>query len=187
MRQYRLIKSEPYCCVTSSLESILLKHGYSFNQIEIADFYGVTVPTEEYAKMCKKFKNVKTSDSIHDIGIHLDNNGLNSFFEAFNIKLRETFIKASELSELNFESILEAVPQEADIMFFFDYGILYNEPRNIGVGHDGIYVGKENDSLMYLDSGPRRLGINEVNMFTMLSAMKNAYAGGGLSIISTKE
>lgn len=178
MRQYRLIKSEPYCCVTSSLESILLKHGYNFNQIAIADFYGVTVPTEEYADMCKTFQNIKASNDVHDIGIHLDNNGLNNFFEAHDIKLRETFIRASELSELNFESILDAVPQDSDIMFFFDYGILYDEKRNIGVGHDGIYIGKENDKLIYLDSGPRRLGINEVDIYSMLNAMKKAYAGG---------
>lgn len=184
MRHYRLVESEPYCCVTSSLESILLKHGYNFNQIAIADFYGVTVPTEEYAEMCKKFQNVKTSSEVHDIGIHLDKNGLNTFFEAHDIKLKETFIKASELSELNFESLLDAVPQDSDIMFFFDYGILYNEKRNIGVGHDGIYIGKINDKLIYLDSGPRRLGINEVDLYSMLDAMKGAYSGGGLSIIT---
>lgn len=184
MRQYRLIKSEPYCCVTSSLESILLKHGYSFNQIAIADFYGITVPTEEYSEMCKKFQNVKVSNEVHDIGIHLDKKGLNSFFEANNINLKETFIKASELSELNIESILDAVPQESDVMFFFDYGILYDEKRNIGVGHNGIYIGKKNDKLIYLDSGPRRLGVNEVDIFSMLNAMKKTYAGGGLSVIS---
>lgn len=186
MRHYRLVESEPYCCVTSSLESILLRHGYSFNQIVIADFYGVTVPSYEYNEMCKKFQNIKVSDEVHDIGIHLDNNGLNTFFEAHDIKLKETFIKASELSELNFESILDSVPQDFDIMFFFDYGILYDEKRNIGVGHDGIYIGKENDKLIYLDSGPRRLGINEVDIYSMLNAMKKAYAGGGISIITTK-
>lgn len=185
MRQYRLIESEPYCCVTSSLESILLKHGYNFDQIAIADFFGVTVPTEEYAEMCKKFQNVKASNEVHDIGIHLDQKGLNSFFEANNIKLKETFIKASELSELNFESILDAVSQDSDIMFFFDYGVLYDENRNIGVGHDGIYICKKNDKLIYLDSGPRRLGTNEVNILSMLNAMKRAYAGGGLSVITT--
>lgn len=185
MLQYRLIASEPYCCVTSSLESILSKHGYNFNQIAIADFYGVTVPTKEYAEMSKKFKNIATSDDVHDIGIHLGKKGLNTFFEANNIKLKETFIKASELSELNFETVLDAVPQDSDIMFFFDYGILYDEKRNIGVGHDGIYIGKKNDKLKYLDSGPRRLGINEVDIFSMLNVMKGAYAGGGLSVITT--
>lgn len=186
MRQYRLIESEPYCCVTSSLESILLKHGYNFDQIAIADFFGVTVPTEEYVEMCKKFQNVKASNEVFEIGIHLDNNGLNTFFEAHDIKLKETFIKASELSELNFESILDAISQDSDVMFFFDYGILYDEIRNIGVGHNGIYIGKKNDKLLYLDSGPRRLGINEVDIFSMLNAIKHTYAGGGISIITTR-
>lgn len=185
MRQYRLIESERYCCVTSSLESILLKHGYYFSQIAIADFYGVTVPTEEYKEMSKKFKNITVSDAVHDIGIHLDENGLNSFFEANDIKLKETFIKASEISELNFESILDAIPIESDVMFFFDYGVLYDEKRNLGVGHDGIFIDRKDDKLIYLDSGPRRLGYNEVNVYSMLDAMKRAYAGGGLSIITT--
>lgn len=48
-----------------------------------------------------------------------------------------------------------------------------------------VFISVKNDKLKYLDSGPRRLGINEVDIFSMLNAMKGAYAGGGLSVITT--
>ena len=62
MRDYKIVASEPYCCVTAILESILLKHGYVFNQVMIADYFGLTVPADEYAQLSKTFKNLKVSD-----------------------------------------------------------------------------------------------------------------------------
>lgn len=119
MRDYKIVASEPYCCVTAILESILLKHGYVFNQVMIADYFGLTVPADEYAQLSKTFKNLKVSDDIREYGLHLDANGFNTFFSENNIALRETFIKASELSELNFESVLDAIPCDSDVIFFF--------------------------------------------------------------------
>lgn len=184
MREYQVVSSKPYCCVTAILESVLLRHGYFYNQVTIADFYGLTVPESEYAVLSKTFKNLKISEEIREYGLHLDTNGFNTFFENNDIALRETFIKASELSELNFESILESIPYESDLIFFFDYGRLYKESRNIGVGHDGVYLSKNKDELYYLDPGPRRLGINTVKIDDMLYAIKTTYAGGGISVIS---
>lgn len=186
MRDYKIVASEPYCCVTAILESILLKHGYVFNQVMIADYFGLTVPADEYAQLSKTFKNLEVSDDIREYGLHLDANGFNTFFSENNIALRETFIKASELSELNFESVLDAIPCDSDVIFFFDYGYLYKETRNIGVGHDGVYLSKSKDELYYLDPGPRRLGVNSVKIEDMLFAIKAAYAGGGISVITKK-
>ena len=90
------------------------------------------------------------------------------------------------MSELNFESVLDAIPCDSDVIFFFDYGYLYKETRNIGVGHDGVYLSKSKDELYYLDPGPRRLGVNSVKIEDMLLAIKAAYAGGGISVITKK-
>ncbi len=183
MRQYTLIPSKPYCCVTSVLESILLKYNYRYDQVEIADFFGLTVPEEELEPLAKYFKNMTTSEDVHQLGLHLGKDGLNTFFMAKRIELRETFVSASSLSDMNFDSVLDAIPSEADVIFFFDYGTLYSEQRNKGVGHDGIFLKREGELLSYLDPGPRRLGVNTVNTDDMLNAMKAAYAGGGLSVI----
>lgn len=184
MRQYTLIPSLPYCCVTSSLESILKKHGYKFNQIEIADFYGLTVPAIDFESVSGKIQNIKISDDVRQIGLHLGDQGLNTFFMSKGLKLKETFISANELSELNFDTVLETIPETSDMLMFFDYGLLFDEERNIGVGHDGIYLGKEGDFIFYLDSGPRRMGVNKVPSDAMLRAMKGAFAGGGISVIT---
>ena len=44
MREYKLIKAQPYLCVCAALQSVLLRHGYALDQLEIAKQLGVTRP-----------------------------------------------------------------------------------------------------------------------------------------------
>ena len=71
MRQYRLIESEPYCCVTSSLESILLKHGYNFDQIAIAEFEHVS-EEDDMSKISFGYLNKLFPDNIKDSELDID-------------------------------------------------------------------------------------------------------------------
>lgn len=184
MRQYKEIASKPYCCVPAVLEAILLRHGYKFDQVDIANYFGLTVPTDEMDSLSGTFTKLNASDEVSMIGIHLGKDGFNSFFADNGISLSETFVSASELSELNIESVLDAIPEDSDAVFFFDYGVLYGEERNKGVGHNGAFISREGEYVSYLDPGPRRLGINKVKIDDLLCAMKAAYAGGGISVIS---
>lgn len=184
MRQYEVIESKPYCCVTAVLETILLRHGYRFDQVDIANYFGLTVPVNDVDAMSGTFTKLDASNDVRLIGIHLGKDGFNSFFAENGISLKETFISASMLSELNMESVLDAIPEESDVIFFFDYGTLYGEERNKGVGHNGAFISKCGEDICYLDPGPRRLGKNNVNIDDLLYAMKAAYAGGGISVIN---
>ena len=93
MRDYKIVASEPYCCVTAILESILLKHGYVFNQVMIADYFGLTVPADEYAQLSKTFKNLKVSDDIREYGLHLD---ANVFVTLFRSRSKKTWSEFCE-------------------------------------------------------------------------------------------
>lgn len=64
-----------YC----NIGKYLVEAWIRFNQVMIADYFGLTVPADEYAQLSKTFKNLKVSDDIREYGLHLDANGFNTF------------------------------------------------------------------------------------------------------------
>lgn len=185
MKKYKIIESAPYCCVCAVIESVLEHHGYSQNQFDIANYAGVTIPRSDLPIIPKTLTNIKFSDTPLDWGIHLYNNTLNDFFILNNIALKETFIPANQLADWNFESILDAIDNSYDIIFFFSYGILYKEDANKSVGHCALYIDKNNNNIIFQDPGPSNIGLNKKNIDNMFDAIKyGARAGSGISIIN---
>lgn len=185
MREYKIIKSAPYCCVCAAVESILNRHGYTQNQYDLANYAGITVSTGDFLTLPKELTNVKISNVPLDWGLHLYDNTLNDFFLQNSISLKETFIPANQLTDWNFESMFDAVAESYDILLFFSHGILYKEGKNNEVGHCALYIDKKDNYIVYQDPGPSNIGLNSKNIDSMLDAIKyRARAGSGISIIS---
>ena len=120
MREYKLIKAQPYLCVCAALQSILLRHGYALDQLEIAKQLGVTIPISAIDNTTLQYQNLSFSDEEKDLGTHLGRNTLNNFFKQNSIDLRETFVTKSEIGEFNFETILSSIDESFDALIFFD-------------------------------------------------------------------
>ena len=164
MREYKLIKAQPYLCVCAALQSVLLRHGYELDQLEIAKQLGVTIPVSAIDNTTLQYQNLSFSDEEKELGTHLGRRTLNDFFKQNSIDLRETFVTKSEIGEFNFESILSSIDESFDALIFFDYGTLFNEIQNKGVGHCGLFVTIKESDLIYADPGPRRFGLNKVSI-----------------------
>lgn len=185
MRTYEIIKSAPYCCVCAIIESIVKRHGYEINQYDIANYIGLVCPKEDLPIIPNEITNIHTSIEAKDWGVHLKSDTLNNLFKHFNIPLKETFFSGNQVNEFTFESILEEVSEEYDVMFFISHGTLYGIKDNIDFGHCILYIQKQKDNIEYLDPGPINLGIQTKDIYDIyLSIKKRANSGCGFSVIS---
>lgn len=182
MRDYPIIKSLPYCCVPASIEAILKRHGINgITQLEIANQLGICASEKERNNLSKIFTKVKYSDKKNDFGIIIGNETLNNLFSHFDLPFNESYISWQELNDINIETILSNVKEDEDAILFFDFGVLYKEDQNIGIGHSGVFISYINEKITYLNPGPRFLGVNTFNSEDFLSAIKRG--SGGISII----
>lgn len=186
MRKYDLIKAQPYLCVCAVLQSVLSRHGYTIDQLDIARQLGVTIPVAAIDSTTLRYQNLSFSDRDDELGTHLGKDTLNNFFSRNAIDLKETFITKWEIGEFNFESILSSIDESFDALMFFNYGVLYNEPENRNIGHCGIFVSVEGNNFVYGDPGPRRFGLNTVHIDDIYDAIKSGHDGNGISVIGKK-
>lgn len=184
MREYPLIESAPYCCFAASLESVLKRHGIcNVTQYDIANYIGIVVLEDDNKNIPKELNNIRYTNDPVQVGLHIEDKTIPDLFNHFNIPLKETYISWNEISDLNFDSILLAVPEESDALLYFDFGDLYNEERNQGVGHTGLYVSMDsNYNVKYLSAGPRFIGFGVFSSEDFVRAIKSRK--GGISIFS---
>lgn len=186
MRQYDVVMSAPYCCVAASLESILKRHGINnISQYDIANEFGIVALGSERDELPPELTNVTYTDDVRQVGMHLTNDSLNNFFVKHKLPFQETYIGWKSISELNIESMLQAVSEDYDVIFFFDFGDLFCEDKNRGVGHSSVFISiDENYIVTHLNLGPRFLGQNKHASEEMAHAIRSR--AGGISIISPK-
>lgn len=183
MRKYQVVESAPYCCVAASLESVLKRHGFNdVSQYDIANYIGVVVHESDRQIVLPNLKNISYTKDKTKVGLHLYDDTLNGLFEHFNLPLKESYISWQELSEWNIDSVLQSISDEDDAMFLFDFGRLYHEGNNIGIGHSGLFVSLDARSrVQYLSPGPRFVGLGNFTSEDFLDAIKARR--GGISII----
>ncbi len=184
MRNYQLVESAPYCCVAASIESILRRHGFNtISQYDIANYIGIVAPESDKDDMPIELCNITYTNDNTKVGLHLYNKTLNNLFEHFNLPFKESYISWQELSDWNIDSILQNLHDDIDALFLFDFGLLYHEDKNIGIGHAGIFVAiDENYMVEYLSPGPRFIGLGRFSSEDFVYAIRAKR--GGISLIS---
>lgn len=178
-----IVESAPFCCVAASLESVLKRHGFDkISQYDIANYVGIVVNESDKDNVPSILQNITYTTDDTKVGMHLYNDTLNNLFEHYNLPLKEAYISWHELSEWNIDNVLQSISDEDDAMFLFDFGRLYSEDKNIGIGHSGLFVSIDNHSkIKYLSPGPRFVGFGTFTseeFFRAIIARK-----GGISII----
>lgn len=187
MRKYTVVKSAPYCCVAATLESVFKRHGINdVSQYDVANYIGVVIDEQDKGKIPPELVNVTYTHDNTKVGMHLYNDTLNDMFNHFGLPFKETYISWHELAEWNIDSILQNLPDENDVMLLFDFGCLYNEEKNIGIGHSGLFVSIDNNYMVqYLSPGPRFVGFAKFSSEDFLNAIKARQ--GGISVIYSLE
>lgn len=184
MRNYQLVESAPYCCVAASLESIFKRHGFNdVSQYDVANYTGIVGYESDKDRIPAILHNVYYTNDRTKVGMHLYKDTLNKLFEHFNLPFKETYISWQELAEWNIDSILQNLPDKSDAIFLFDFGYMYHEDKNRGIGHSGVFVSvDENNMVEYLSPGPRYIGLGKFASDDFVAAIKARQ--GGISIIS---
>ena len=183
MRYYPVIESAPYCCWAASLESILKRHGYNHvSQYVIANYLGLVVFESDRNDMPKTLTNISYTTDPKKVGLHIYDDTLPNLFHQFNLPFKEKYIGWQYISDWNFEDILNGINPDYDVMIYFDFGRLYHEEKNYGVGHTGLFVSMDKSSkIELLNPGPRFLGLNNFASDDIVDAIRARE--GGISII----
>lgn len=183
MRTYTLIKSAPYCCFAASLESVLKRHGIChISQYDIANYLGLVVFKDDIDNVPQLLTNISVTTEPQSVGIHIHNDTLPHLFHRYSLPYQETYISWQEISDWNFQEILQNISSDFDVILYFDIGRLYNEENNYGVGHTGLLISVDEPSTVVLfNPGPRFFGIDKFSTDELVEAIKARQ--GGLSII----
>lgn len=183
MRTYTTVESAPYCCFAASLEAIFRRNGINhISQYDIANYLGLVVYENEKDEIPQALTNVSYSSDSRIIGLHIADDTLAKLFHHFNLPFKEDYISWQQISDWNFEYLLKSISNEYDVILYFDFGRLYREEENVGVGHVGLLIDvDDNSQVTYLNPGPRHLGLNIFTAADFLDAIKARK--GGLSII----
>lgn len=182
MKNY--IVSNNYLCFLALLEMIVAETNpcNHFTQTDFAELFGITIPIGTKTSI----KNVQYSNSIKECGTNINIKDINNFFNKHSIPLQVSFIRSNCLEEMTFSDLIASKSKSAYIVFAFCYGVLFDEPRNIDVGHVALFesIDVKNDTIKIYDPGPRNHGSKIVKSDDMLYAMKRR---GGLYLFEKVE
>lgn len=178
------IVANNYLCFNALLEMIISDTNSSsqFSQVDYAELFGITVPFDTQTSI----KNVKYSNDITKCGTSICVKDINDFFRKNKISLQLSYISSNYFDEMTFSHIIASKSKSAYIVFAFCYGVLFDEPRNIDVGHVALFesIDVKNDTIKIYDPGPRNHGSKIVKSDDMLYAMKRR---GGLYLFEKVE
>lgn len=186
MRNYSIVKSAPYCCVPSCIEMVLRRHGYNeVTQYDIANSIGIYALRDDDVTLPKELINVKYTSDFNMVGMHLYKDTLNKCFEFFKLPFKETYIHWNEISDYNISALLSAISDKNDAILFFDFGYLFHEKNDLGIGHAVVFSSlNEKGDVSFVNPGPGFIGQGQASSDEVYYAIRARQ--GGISVISSK-
>lgn len=166
------VVAKNYLCFYALLEMIIddIQSTAHFSQYDLAELFGITIPIGE--KML--VRNITYSNDASEYGSKICVEKVNNFLREHFIPLQATFIYSNCLDEMTISNTIVANVGQSYVIFAFCYGVLYNEPHNINIGHVSLLeeIDEKADTIKMYDPGPRNPGSKTVRVDDMLYAMK---------------
>ena len=182
VHKYKQIVANDFLCIPACMEMILCSHSYNITQNEIAEYFGVNVSPDYTGPI----KNIIHTSDINKLGIVLNNDSINLFFNKFNLPFKEEYISIKLLQDWMFEEIIaKKIALGNHLIFGFSFGALYNDKTKSEIGHVSIIESIENENLTIIDPGPLNAGKKQVDIFNIFRAIH--MKDDGLWIISKLE
>ncbi len=168
------VTANNFLCVAAILENILINIGKKdLNQFQIAELIGLNIPASEKNNIITK--NVTITKDENKCGMVFDDYGLNSFFKANNINLKEEYYPINTMEDWEFEQklIFEISNKESFLIVGYNYSVLFKE-QLAQYGHVSLVLGidKHIPETLIFDPGPKNVGTKIVNTYDLYSAIK---------------
>lgn len=171
---YNMTKAEDYFCIPSVIQAILRYYKYEISQIDIAKFFNFYMPNNDNFNDF----NITITKNKNDFGIKLTNTSINDFFKKNNFPLNEKYHSIDHFEDWEFNDFIdENLTYNYHIVCGYSYGTLFNEQRNIEIGHVSIITKKDNNRIEILNPGPRNYGYQWVDSYKLYSAIKRKTDG----------
>lgn len=173
----REIIAENYLCFLALIEMIIedVIGRNCIDQFYLAEHFGVTVPENHKINV----DNIQYSSKDRNLGVHLDEIKLNTFFETTGIPLRADYIYVNPFEENKIDDFrYPALRNGKYIVYTYSYGGLYGIPQSYDIGHVALLdeVISE-DCVRIYDPGPKGCGYKEVSRLNLYEAMRIIKSG----------
>lgn len=166
--KYKLDVAENYLCVAAVLQCILQLYDIELSQKEIASYFTLFIP-ENNSDLKELGKLTKDSNKF---GIVLKDSDINRFFSSLKIKLYEKYYKINLFEDWELEDFLvNHLQKNAHLICGFSYGELYNDTKNINIGHVALITGVSNNKIHIIDPGPKKHGEKIVELSLLFRAI----------------
>ena len=181
MKKYVIARN--YLCVLALIEMIIsdLYGSTLYSQLDLAEIFGITIPIGKDIPI----RNIRYSSITTELGVHIDENKLNTFFRNNGIDLFVTYYSANpfEYNQID-EYSSEDLRRHKYILYTYSYGYLFNDPEKMNVGHAALFVKSLSQSVIQIyDPGPINCGVKTVNRADLHEAM--LYRSGGIFVFQS--
>ena len=184
MKKYRYtpLTQQPYCCVPTIIQIVLLRRNMQlFSQEEIGYELGLTVP-KKYKRILPKARTGKKPPAGWGTQVQVPKYSINHFFKKFKLPLKEEYSPVSKIKNIK-QWIKKQLEEDKDLIVCFNYGKLYS-----GKGeHVSLLESIHDNMVILVDSEQKVPKYRTVKLNKLIEAMKyHEKKQGGFWIISKK-
>ncbi len=182
MKSYIPLTQQPYCCVPTCLQMILLKRGLPLiSQEDIGYDLGLTVPLKD-KKLFNKVRTGKKPNAGWGTQVGKTIYSINHFFNKNKINLKEEYLFLTKVEDI--KEFLKENLEVKDIIVCFDYKTLYGKGEN--TGHVSIIGSLNGGHLALIDPLYREPKYRKISLTKLSKAIEKHGKDkrGGLWIIS---
>ena len=166
------IESENYLCLATLIEIVLKDIGIrKYTRFDIAEELGITLPPSARGLV----KGASYSEDEFQLGIKIDSEKMNSFFDRNEINLHAKYTQATPYTMLE-EQISKW--NQCYVIFLYSYGELVGNSELQDVGHAALFISMPNQQEVRIyDPGPKDSGEKNVCCYRLEEAMYQRRGG----------
>lgn len=169
------IVAEKFLCIACLLEIAIKENSdLDVNQYQIAEYFGLSVPIG-YKTI---IDNQRETNDIYKLGIVLDAEKLNEYFDSLRVGLRAEYYEGLRFNEEFFPERLRSLFQQGGTLIItVDYGELVFKKEARELGHALIITNIIDEEVELFNPGPDDAGLMRVSSLRLYDSMR-ARRGG---------